>query len=190
MGFLDLDSRARLLLPVVLAMVACVPMPVWTKRGGTQDELGRVRYQCLQNSQQRESSSASAGNQRGYQSAAVDGMVTNDRLFHACMNAYGWYLTTPAAAPGNGTPPAAATQPPREPDPQPAQPRKSAPATKKSQSAAPPANQQKSAGPEASSTAEQVSSRPATPPNAEQVSPRPVAAPAAQKKSSSSIIVE
>jgi len=171
----------KLLLPVVFAMVACVPPPVWSKRGGTQDELSGVKYQCLQNSQQQRAVSKSVGNQGAYKSASVDGMVTNDQLFHACMNAYGWYLARSDGNPGGGTPPAAATQPPQEPDPRPAsnnsQPRKSAPATKKSQSAVPPATQQKSPGTEASSAVEQVS-------------PRPAAAPAAQKKTSSSIIVE
>ena len=121
------NNRVRWLVPVLLGIVACVPAPVWRKTGGTQAEYSRVNYQCLQESQQR----AAAARSVGYQSAAVDKMVTNPDLYSACMNAHGWYLTsatdsqsTPAATqrdvpqPNQKADPArAATKPPAKASP-------------------------------------------------------------------------
>ena len=107
-------SKYWLLLPVFVSLAACAPMPVWTKPGGTQDELSRSRYQCLQEAQQR----AAASRSIGYQSAAVDKMVTNDELFNACMNSRGWYLTRPANnQPSTSVQPNASKQPNETPLP-------------------------------------------------------------------------
>lgn len=107
-------SKWWLLLAVFASLSACAPMPVWTKPGGSQDELGRVRYQCLQEAQQR----AAASRSTGYQSAAVDKMVTNDELFNACMNSRGWYLTRPANnQPSTNVQPNASKQPNETPVP-------------------------------------------------------------------------
>lgn len=94
-----------LIVPAMLGLAACVPPPEWTKAGGTQDELSRVRYQCLQESQQRAAASKSVGNAYGaYQSASVDKTITNDTLFRACMNSHGWYLTNQSASSAQAQP--------------------------------------------------------------------------------------
>lgn len=92
MGFRRGASRwALVIVPIIIGVAGC-GQHVWVKPGGTQGELSSVRYICLQEAQQREAKSKSAGNSYGaYRSASVDTTVTNDTLFNACMNSQGWY---------------------------------------------------------------------------------------------------
>lgn len=68
---------------------------VWYKPNANQQMLAQDRYTCLQQSQQ-PTSSAYYGNYGGLlqskELSASSGMVTNNDLFSACMNAQGWRL--------------------------------------------------------------------------------------------------
>jgi hypothetical protein len=76
----------------------------WFKAGATQQEFQEVNYLCLKESQQPETKAYSSlggvgyGNNHHRNHTAADfssnyssGMVTNEKLFNACMNAYGFY---------------------------------------------------------------------------------------------------
>lgn len=71
-------------------------MSEWVKPGASMDEFSYTKYQCLQESQQRQAHFAMGGGQGQYGlqygAESVDHVVTNDGLFRACMNAHGWYL--------------------------------------------------------------------------------------------------
>jgi hypothetical protein len=71
-------------------LVGCVQQiqALWMKPGAETDEFQQARYGCMQGSQQ-PNSSAYIGR---YGGVANSGMVTNDGLFTACMNAGGWVL--------------------------------------------------------------------------------------------------
>lgn len=86
-------------------------MSEWVKPGASMEEFSYTKYQCLQESQQREARSSfggSAGSRYGgvyggdrdqygglyggqsglaFGGDSVDHVVTNDNLFRACMNA-------------------------------------------------------------------------------------------------------
>ena len=86
---------------LVMWMLGCAtprPPQVWSKPGGSQEELAKVKYKCLQESQQEVSKAAS----NGYAAKSSSHAITNHLLFTSCMNAQGWFLayvneTTPAA---------------------------------------------------------------------------------------------
>jgi len=85
------STLALVIAPIIIVVAGCGQV-IWVKPNGTQDELSRVRYLCLQQAQQREAQSRSAGNAQGaYRSASIDTTVTNDTLYNACMNSHGWY---------------------------------------------------------------------------------------------------
>lgn len=67
---------------------------VWVKPGASQTDFTQARYACLQQSQQ---GASSAYVNRTY-GVASSGVVTNDGLFSACMNAAGWNLQNQNAA--------------------------------------------------------------------------------------------
>lgn len=71
-----------------LALLTGCANNVWTKAGAGQNEFSQARYNCLQQSQQ----GASSAYVNRYGGAASSGVVTNDGLFSACMNAAGWSL--------------------------------------------------------------------------------------------------
>ena len=88
---------------VMSLLVGCAANnKVWYKADGTQDMFSQDRYSCLQQAQQ-PTSTAYFGNYGGLlptrQLTASSGMVTNDPLLIACMNAKGWYLTDPNLTP-------------------------------------------------------------------------------------------
>jgi hypothetical protein len=137
-------NRRTLAIALITAGIAGCAQLEWTKAGGTQDELSRVRYQCLQESQQRAAASKSVGNAYGaYQSASVDKTITNESLFRACMNSQGWYLTSSQQAAPQPAPSAPAQAAPAAPSVTKAadQPKK---ATSKAQPKTPSPSQQKS----------------------------------------------
>lgn len=73
---------------VALSMLsACAPL-VWNKAGADQAEFSRVRYDCIQASQQR----VSGASVNAFGGVATNQVVTNSGVFEACMNADGWYL--------------------------------------------------------------------------------------------------
>ena len=82
---------------MVVLILACVPpssRKVWSKPNFTQQEFAKDRYDCLQQSQQGQSS-ASGGYCTGYYcqpGQAQSSVITNDGLFKACMEARGWSL--------------------------------------------------------------------------------------------------
>lgn len=85
------NTWALVIVPILIGVAGC-GQRVWVRPGGTQEELSRVRYLCLQEAQQREAQSKSAGNVQGaYRSASIDTTVTNSTLFNACMNSHDWY---------------------------------------------------------------------------------------------------
>lgn len=96
-----------MLLPVfcVLALSGCAQS--WFKPGGNAGEFAKDRYDCLQNSQQAQSSFSFNAVSGG----ASSGMATNGPLFNACMNARGYTLQTvnpsgqPNGATASGSPP-------------------------------------------------------------------------------------
>ncbi len=59
----------------------------WYKQNASQEEYAKVRYLCLQESQQQQSISVFSYN---YQEGKSQ-MITNNNLFEACMNAKGFY---------------------------------------------------------------------------------------------------
>jgi hypothetical protein len=61
---------------------------VWVKPGTSQQDFSNDRYDCLQQSQQHQSSAYV----NPYGGAGSSGAATNIVLFGACMNAHGWYL--------------------------------------------------------------------------------------------------
>jgi len=75
-------------------ILSCTPNLVWTKDGSTKSEFNRDKYDCMKESQQRESS-ASEGYYIGniyYPGGANSRVVTDENLFKACMEARGWSL--------------------------------------------------------------------------------------------------
>lgn len=80
---------------LTLVLVGCA-QNMWVKNGATQEDYGRDRLSCLQQSQQIESrsgTSASANSAYGsYESKSRTGAVTNTSIFNACMNSKGWVL--------------------------------------------------------------------------------------------------
>ena len=88
----------------------------WFKEGLTQDEYAKTKYLCLQQSQQPESKNLLSSNYSNAANSNVGaaqrasnafmqgftngleknqtGMITNDTLFNACMNAQGIYWKT------------------------------------------------------------------------------------------------
>lgn len=90
----------------VILITGCIPSPIWIKPGGSQEEFGRVKYKCLQESQQTQSDTRV----NGYQAASSTGAVTNHLLFESCMNAQGWFFEYPKNAPTTTT----AEEPPRK----------------------------------------------------------------------------
>ena len=71
-----------------LALLSGCANNVWVKPGAGTAEFSQARYTCLQQSQQ----GASSAYVNRYGGAAASGVVTNDGLFSACMNAAGWSL--------------------------------------------------------------------------------------------------
>ena len=87
----------KLIAIFTLMLTACANNNmVWYKPNATQEMLAQDRYVCLQQSQQ-PTASAYYGNYAGLlqskQYTADAGMVTNNKLFEACMAARGWGLT-------------------------------------------------------------------------------------------------
>lgn len=72
----------------------------WYKAGASQEEFGEVKYRCLQEAQQPQASAYSSyangykNSNNQFSGAYSSGMVTNEELFNACMNAYGFYWVT------------------------------------------------------------------------------------------------
>ena len=96
----------------ILILTSCVSRGYWSKEGAEQDEFAKIKYYCLQNSQQPESNKIFSNNysSSGRTSSASNresdalmqgflsgfnknetSMLTNDTLFSACMNASGFY---------------------------------------------------------------------------------------------------
>ena len=75
---------------LALWMLGCAtaPQPMfWAKPGATLDELTKVKYNCLKESQQEVSRSEN----NMYGGKATSHAITNQALFEACMNAQGWF---------------------------------------------------------------------------------------------------
>ncbi len=70
-----------------VTLCAC-STPVWVKPGATQSDFAHDKYGCMQQSQQ----GASTAFVNQYGGSANSGMITNQNLFSACMNAQGWSL--------------------------------------------------------------------------------------------------
>ena len=79
---------------LALSLAACAPMMVWNKPGASRNDFSRDKYTCEQQAQQR--AAYAAVNAQG--GASQNTMVTNQNLFHSCMNANGWYLGTQEAS--------------------------------------------------------------------------------------------
>jgi hypothetical protein len=62
------------------------PPTAWDKPGATQGDFRAASYACMQQSQQRVSSTVV---DQGYH-RATNSMITNESLFDACMNSQGW----------------------------------------------------------------------------------------------------
>jgi hypothetical protein len=75
----------------------------WHKEGLTQEELAKTKYLCLQQAQQPESQKVLvlASMKDAYQGYKETGMITNDTLFSACMNAHGLYWITKRIEPND-----------------------------------------------------------------------------------------
>jgi hypothetical protein len=77
---------------LALWMLGCAtaPQPLyWAKPGATLEELSKVKYNCLKESQQEVSRSEN----NMYGGKATSHAITNNTLFNACMNAQGWFLS-------------------------------------------------------------------------------------------------
>lgn len=91
--------KSNLIITIIVFVVSgCVNVPrsnnnppqfVWQKSGATTEEFNKIKYICLQESQQRKED-AYIGAYGGSSSSQV---ITNPTLFSACMNAQGWYLS-------------------------------------------------------------------------------------------------
>lgn len=78
----------------VIALLSGCANNLWIKQGAGQSEFNQTRYTCLQQSQQGTSSAYI----NRYGGVASSGVITNDGLFIACMNAAGWTLQDQTAA--------------------------------------------------------------------------------------------
>lgn len=78
----------------VIALLSGCANNLWIKQGAGQSEFNQTRYTCLQQSQQGTSSAYI----NRYGGVASSGVITNDGLFIACMNAAGWTLQDQKAA--------------------------------------------------------------------------------------------
>jgi hypothetical protein len=99
------DKTAMLIVIIIFfimvgLILACASAPktkqVWYKPGWTQEGWAKDKYDCLQQSQQRESS-ATGGFCSGYlcvPGRSDSNVVTNWALYNACMEARGWSLRT------------------------------------------------------------------------------------------------
>ena len=85
--------RCRFLPLLTLLFVACAPM-VWTKPGASQNDFSRDKYTCIQQAQQRVSTTRVTA----YSGSADSGVITNENVYNSCMNANGWYLKTQESA--------------------------------------------------------------------------------------------
>jgi hypothetical protein len=73
---------------VLNGCAAFVPPATCTwQKPGAMESVDVIKYQCLQESQQRQSSAYI----NGYGGAAQNGVITNWPIFDACMNAHGFY---------------------------------------------------------------------------------------------------
>jgi hypothetical protein len=61
----------------------------WFKARAGQADFAKDRYNCLRETQQPSGTALILGPN----GAAMTGIITNDQLFGACMNAKGWVLT-------------------------------------------------------------------------------------------------
>jgi hypothetical protein len=75
----------------VLLVVAGCSKRVWVKSGATEQEFAEDRYICLQQAQQKTSSSYA----NAYGRSASTMAYTDHMLFDACMNARGYRLQRP-----------------------------------------------------------------------------------------------
>jgi predicted aspartyl protease len=79
---------------VGLALSACAAsQTIWLKPGATHDEFAKDRYSCMQQSQQRVSTTFV----NEYGGSSSNRAITNARLFSACMSANGWTLEKKAS---------------------------------------------------------------------------------------------
>lgn len=101
-----IKRNTTLLILVIVLLQGCVGNGYWHKIGSTQEEFAKAKYICLKESQQPESNKLFASKSSISESRETDAfmsgflsgfhknetsMVTNDALFSACMNAYGYY---------------------------------------------------------------------------------------------------
>ena len=96
-------------LVVLLLISGCaVNNNVWYQANASQEVFAQDRYACLQQAQQPNSTAYYGdygGLLAGKQYTAQAGMVTNNPLFTACMNARGWsWVNRDALAVNNGSP--------------------------------------------------------------------------------------
>ena len=73
-----------LCMPLIVLGCAHQPEQAWYKPNPKDGEFERVRYTCLQESQQPYA--------RANKNSGASGMGTNDNLYEACMNSKGWTL--------------------------------------------------------------------------------------------------
>jgi hypothetical protein len=78
------------------ALSSCATNGFWYKQNSSQEELSKVKYLCLKESQQPKSYSYYNNGfdndpikRSHYESSS--GMITNYNLFNACMNSHGFY---------------------------------------------------------------------------------------------------
>ena len=100
-GIVVKDKAARLIVMIVFfsmvgLMLACANRPqyktVWSKPNFTQQEFATDKYECMQQSQQR-NEYASGAYCTGYYcqpGSASSTVSTNMDLFNACMESRGW----------------------------------------------------------------------------------------------------
>jgi hypothetical protein len=72
-----------------IALSACAQQKTWLKPGAGPDDFNQDKYACMQQSQQPNS----AAYVNSYGGFSNSGIITNNNLFGACMNARGWALT-------------------------------------------------------------------------------------------------
>ena len=94
--------RISLIISIIFLLSSCAEGR-WYKSGASTEEFYEVHYVCMRESQQPQTSSSSylnsnyntvASNQPLYQSSYSSGMVTNQNLYNACMNAHGFIWVT------------------------------------------------------------------------------------------------
>ena len=75
---------------VLLYLTSCTSGQ-WYKANSSQEEYSQTRYTCLQQAQQPESLARAVKNITNTNNPPFSGMITNEELFDACMNARGFY---------------------------------------------------------------------------------------------------